>query len=160
LFYCLTVSVYIYIYFVCVYLSCHTTHTTRAERRARNSAGAEALAVARRPEEASREKKTAAAGIERFFSPERSSRRENNVRASFIISFFFWRPNYMSLHCPNQYVGMVRATTNSKSLVYVEVLVVVVVVVVFFLLLTSPLFCFILEFFITYNSHQKRVSPS
>jgi len=32
----------------------------------RNSAGAEALAVARRPEEASREKKTAAAGIERF----------------------------------------------------------------------------------------------
>jgi len=63
-------------------LSWHTTHTTRAERRARNSAGAEALAVARRPEEASREKNPAAAGIERFFSPERSSRRENNVRAS------------------------------------------------------------------------------
>jgi len=33
-----------------------------------NSAGAEALAVARRPEEASREKDLAAAGIERFFS--------------------------------------------------------------------------------------------
>jgi len=43
-------------------------NTTTAERRARNIAGAEALAVARRPEEASREKKTAAAGIERFFS--------------------------------------------------------------------------------------------
>jgi len=35
--------------FFFLYLSCHTTHTTRAERRARNSAGAETLAVARRP---------------------------------------------------------------------------------------------------------------
>jgi len=34
----------------------------------RNIAGAEALAVARRPEEASRERNLAAAGIERFFS--------------------------------------------------------------------------------------------
>jgi len=34
----------------------------------RNSAGAEALAVAIRPKEASREKDPAAAGIERFFS--------------------------------------------------------------------------------------------
>jgi len=38
------------------YLSRHTTHTTTTERRAEKSAGAEALAVARRPEEASREK--------------------------------------------------------------------------------------------------------
>ena len=45
----------------------HVIHThTRAERRARNIAGAEALAVARRLEVASREKKTAAAGIRRF----------------------------------------------------------------------------------------------
>ena len=41
---------------------------------------------------------------------------------------WFWRPNSMSLHSPNQYVGMVRAI---KSLVYAEVVVVAVVVVVF-----------------------------
>jgi len=40
----------------------------RREPGARNIAGAEALAVARRPEEASRERTPAAAGIERFFS--------------------------------------------------------------------------------------------
>jgi len=39
----------------------------RAGRIARNIAGAEALAVARRPEVASREKNPAAAGIRRFF---------------------------------------------------------------------------------------------
>jgi len=44
------------IYFYFYFLSCHTTHTTTAERRARKIAGAEALAVARRPEEASRMK--------------------------------------------------------------------------------------------------------
>jgi len=49
------------------YLSCHTHTHKRAERRARNIAGAEALAVARRPEVASREKKTAAAGIRSSF---------------------------------------------------------------------------------------------
>jgi len=52
---------------VCDYLSCITQTHTRAERRARNIAGAEALAVARRPEVASREKNPAAAGIRRFF---------------------------------------------------------------------------------------------
>jgi len=46
----------------------YNSHHKRRERRARNIAGAEALAVARRPEEASREKNPAAAGIERFFS--------------------------------------------------------------------------------------------
>jgi len=46
----------------------YNSHHKGIERRARNSAGAEALAVARRPEEASRETKSAAAGIERFFS--------------------------------------------------------------------------------------------
>ena len=55
---------YIYIF---VYLSCHTHTHKRAERGARNIAGAEALAVARRPEVASREKNPAAAGIRRFF---------------------------------------------------------------------------------------------
>ena len=46
----------------------HVTHThKRAERKARNIAGAEALAVARRPEVASSEKNPAAAGIRRFF---------------------------------------------------------------------------------------------
>jgi len=46
----------------------HVMHThKRAERRARNIAGAEAPAVARRPEVASREKNLAAAGIRRFF---------------------------------------------------------------------------------------------
>jgi len=59
-------------------------NTTTAERRARNSVGAEALAVARRPEEASREKKTAAAGIERLFSlkvpiEERFVRRQKSL---------------------------------------------------------------------------------
>ena len=44
-----------FFYFL-VYLSYHTTHTRTAERRARNSAGAEALAVVRRPKESSREK--------------------------------------------------------------------------------------------------------
>jgi len=44
----------------------YNTHK-RAGRRARNIAGAEALAVARRPEVASREKNPAAAGIRRFF---------------------------------------------------------------------------------------------
>ena len=39
---------------VCVYLMSY--NTTTAERRARNIAGADALAVDRRPEEASREK--------------------------------------------------------------------------------------------------------
>jgi len=43
-------------------------HHIRRELRARNIAGAEALARARRPEEASRERNPAAAGIERFFS--------------------------------------------------------------------------------------------
>jgi len=50
-----------------VYLSCHTHAHKRAERRTRNIAGAEALAVARRPEIASREKNPADAGIRRFF---------------------------------------------------------------------------------------------
>jgi len=50
------------------FLSHVIQHThKRAERRARNIAGAEALAVARRPEVASREKDPAAAGIRRFF---------------------------------------------------------------------------------------------
>jgi len=56
-------------------------NTTTVERRARNSAGAEALAVARRPGEASREKKPAAAGIERFFSLK-GSRRERSSESS------------------------------------------------------------------------------
>jgi len=45
-------------------------HKRREPRARRNIAGAEALAVARRPEEASRERNPAAAGIEseRFFS--------------------------------------------------------------------------------------------
>jgi len=42
-------------FFIFFYLSCHTHVHKRAERRARNIAGAEALAVARRPEVASRE---------------------------------------------------------------------------------------------------------
>jgi len=50
-----------------LYLSCHTHVHKSAERRARNIAGAEALAVARRPEVASREKNPAAADIRRFF---------------------------------------------------------------------------------------------
>jgi len=54
----------------------------------RNSAGAEALAVARRPNEASREKHPAAVGIERFFSLK-GPREENNVRASFLLLFSF-----------------------------------------------------------------------
>jgi len=44
----------------------YNTHK-RTGRRARNIAGAEALAVARRLEVASREKNPAAAGIRRFF---------------------------------------------------------------------------------------------
>jgi len=53
-------------FFFFFYLSCHTPAHKRAERKARNIAGAEALAVARRPEVASREKNPAAAGIRRF----------------------------------------------------------------------------------------------
>ena len=45
----------------------------RAEHRARNIAGAEALAVARRPEVASREKNPAAAGMRRFFPLSKTS---------------------------------------------------------------------------------------
>ena len=49
-------------------MSYNIQHThKRAGRRARNIAGAEALAVARRREVASREKNPAAAGIRRFF---------------------------------------------------------------------------------------------
>jgi len=50
-------------FFFTLFIS-HVIHThTRAERRARNIAGAEALAVARRPEVASREKKPAAIAV-------------------------------------------------------------------------------------------------
>jgi len=58
------------------YLSCHTHAHKRAERRARNIAGAEALAVARRPEVASREKNPAAAGIRRFFPLSKKSKQK------------------------------------------------------------------------------------
>jgi len=59
--------------FFCFLIS-HVIHThKRAERRARNIAGAEALAVARRPEVASREKNPAAAGIRRFFPLSKKS---------------------------------------------------------------------------------------
>jgi len=55
----------------------------RAGRRARSIAGAEALAVARRPEVASREKNPAAAGIgiRRFFPLSNESKKKiSNMR--------------------------------------------------------------------------------
>jgi len=58
------------------YLSWHTHVHKSAERRARNIAGAEALAVARRPEVASREKNPAAAGIRRFFPLSKKSKEK------------------------------------------------------------------------------------
>ena len=73
--------------FFSVYLSCHTHAHKRAERRARNIVGAEALAVARRPEVASREKKTAAAGIRRLFPLSKKSR--DKISALVAIVFFF-----------------------------------------------------------------------
>jgi len=63
------INIYIYIYIYICYLSCHTTLTPQeGESPERDITGAEALAVARRPDEASRERNPAAAGIERFFS--------------------------------------------------------------------------------------------
>ena len=82
----------------CVYLACHT-NTTTAERRARNSAGAETLAVARRPEEESREKKTAAAGIERFFSLK-GPREERMTSERRSLSFFLLQRNRLA--CPHR----------------------------------------------------------
>jgi len=62
------------------------THThKRAERRARNIAGAEALAVARRPEVASREKNPAAAGIRRFFPFSKKSKEK--ISALVLMSY-------------------------------------------------------------------------
>jgi len=57
------------ILFLFLFIS-HVIQLTPQQQSAepRNSAGAEALAVARRPKEASREKNPATAGIERFFS--------------------------------------------------------------------------------------------
>jgi len=55
----------------------YNAHHKSRERRARNSAGAEALAVAGRPAEASTEKKTATAGIERFFSLSNESKKKD-----------------------------------------------------------------------------------
>jgi len=54
----------------------------RAGRRARNIVGAEALAVARRPEVASREKNPAAAGIRRFFPLSNKSKKRYRTCAS------------------------------------------------------------------------------
>jgi len=65
------ITVFFFFFF---YLSCHTPTRKRAERRARNIAGAEALAVARRPEVASREKNPVAAGIGRFFPLSKKSK--------------------------------------------------------------------------------------
>jgi len=66
------------------------THThKRAERRARNIAGAEALAVARRPEVASREKKPAAAGIRRFFSLSKKSKEKISALVITIVMISF-----------------------------------------------------------------------
>jgi len=61
-----------------IFFISHIIQLTLQEQSAepRNSAGAEALAVARRPEEASREKNPAAAGIERLFSVKCSYGRQ------------------------------------------------------------------------------------
>ena len=54
----------------------HIHKRKRAERRAINIAGAEALAVARRPEVASRGGNPAAAGMRRFFPLSKKSKEK------------------------------------------------------------------------------------
>jgi len=56
-------------------MSYNSHHNSIASAEPRNRAGAEALAVARRPKEASREK-TRPPPVSRVLLPERSSRRE------------------------------------------------------------------------------------
>ena len=68
-----------------MYLSCHTHVHKSAERRARNIAGAEALAVARRPEVASREKNPAAAGIRRGSFLPLSKKSKEKISALVVV---------------------------------------------------------------------------
>jgi len=68
-----------------VYLSYHTTHTTKAERRAEKRRQRRGVSSGQTTKRGIEGEDPATAGIERFFSLK-GPREENNVRASFIIT--------------------------------------------------------------------------
>jgi len=67
---------------VCVYPSSDTTHTTNAERRARNSAGTEAPARGQKTKSCIEGEDPAAVGIRRFFSLSNEPNKKIGPRCS------------------------------------------------------------------------------
>jgi len=95
--------------FFFVHLSCHTHVHKRAERRARNIAGAEALVVARRPEVASREKNPAAAGIRRVFPLSKKTKEKISALVVVVVVVVF----VVARHLLDAVVVVVAEITNS-----------------------------------------------
>jgi len=70
------------------HISYHTTHTTKAERRAEKHRQRRGASIGQKTKRGIEGEDPAAAGIEKFFSLKHP-REENNVRAALIIFFSF-----------------------------------------------------------------------